>query len=135
MKSDKLTEFIFAQQLVSVMNRTKWRELAHILTSNEQFIPNVRVGYVNGYEATGFARLDWEWVKFGDSRVIKWLEIDPIKRENIGRLIEQKTTDFSEWVRISLLSHSIPFTEIDSLFRIDGYLQPSNVYSTTFPAP
>ncbi len=127
MRKDKLTQLIFDQQLVSVMNRTKWRELAKVLTSNEEFTPGIRLGYLDGYESTGFCGLDWEWVKFGESRVIKWLEISPIRRDYIGRLVKKQETDFSDWVRCSLTEYTIPFTESEGIFRIDAYLQPTRI--------
>lgn len=58
MRDDKLTQRLFDQQLVSVMNRTKWRELARVLTSREDFAPTVRLGYVDGHAPTGFSHLD-----------------------------------------------------------------------------
>jgi len=125
MRKDKLTELIFAQQLVSVMNQTKWWELAEVITSHRDFTPTVRLGYVDGYAPTGFSRLDWEWVKLGDTRIIKWVEIDPVRYDWVGRLVTEQQTDFSDWVRESLLKHSIPFVQADGLFRIDAYLQPS----------
>jgi hypothetical protein len=121
---DKLTEQIFDRQLVSVMNRTKWQRVAQTLTSNPVFNPQTRVQYLDGYVG-GFSHEDWDWVKSGDTRVIEWMDIDPIKREHIGRLVEPAQSDFSNWVREALTSYSIPFVEADGLFRINGYLQPS----------
>jgi hypothetical protein len=126
-KDDKLTELIFSRQLVSVMNRTKWRELATVITSRDDFTPKVRVRYVDGYAPEGFSYLDWEWVRLGDARVIERLDIDPIKREYVGRLVKQVETDFSEWIRQVLSQHSIAFEEVDKSFRINAYLLPSSV--------
>jgi len=127
MRNDKLTQLIFDQQLISVMNRTKWRELAKALTSNKELTPDVKLGYLDGYESTSFCSLDWEWVKFGESRVIKWLEISPVRRDYIGRLVKEQETDFSDWVRSSLAEYTIPFTESGGTFRIDAYLQPNKI--------
>lgn len=125
MHDDKLTQLIFSHQLVSVMNRTKWRELADAMTSNEAFNPTVRVSYVDGYKPAGFSHLDWEWVRRGDARIIKWIEIDPVRRSYVGRLVKQQAMDFSDWVRECLLQHSIPFVESEGIFRVNGYLQPA----------
>lgn len=64
-------------------------------------------------------------MKLGETRIIKWLEIDPVCREWVGRLVAEQQTDFSDWVRESLLKHSVPFAEANGLFRIDAYLQPA----------
>lgn len=127
MQNDKLTEFIFANQLSSVMNRTKWKELAREMTSNPEFNPEVRIKYIDD-ELTGYSfyHLDWEWVKFGDARIIEWMEIDSSRRVYVGRLVNKSTSDFSAWVRQSLQKHSIPFDETEGIFRINGYLKPNN---------
>jgi hypothetical protein len=124
-KPDRLTELIISRQLVSAMNKTKWKEVANVLTSNKVFIPDVRVKSVYNEQASGFCGYDWELIKHGESRDIEWMDIDPIKREHIGRLVEPAQSDFSNWVREALTSYSIPFVEADGLFRINGYLQPS----------
>ena len=107
------------------MNKTKWKEVANALTSNEVFRPDTREKSIYNVQPSGFSGYDWELIKRGDSHHIEWMDIDPIKRKYIGKLVEQKETDFSEWVRRALTSYSIPFTESDGLFRINGYLQPS----------
>ena len=47
MKSkDLIAPHINNNQLASVMNKTKWRELAELMTSNNDFNPVVRVKYL-----------------------------------------------------------------------------------------
>ncbi|MET4108496.1 DUF6678 family protein [Hymenobacter sp. UYP22] len=127
MQNDKIMEFIFANQLASVMNRTKWKELAQEMTYHPEFNPEVRIKYVND-ELTGYSfyHLDWEWVKSGDVRVIEWMEIDSTRRTYVGRLVDKSTVDFSSWVRQALRKHSIPFDETEGIFRINGYLKPNS---------
>ena len=124
MKDDKFIRIAFDRQLASVMNRTKWRELVDILDSNPDFAPETRLKYIDDEAAGGFCHLDSYLVKFGGfTRAIEWLEINPIRRERIGRLVAPKETDFSDWIREALNFHAIPFIETDGLFRINGYLQ------------
>ncbi|MBC6991496.1 DUF6678 family protein [Hymenobacter sp. BT491] len=124
---DPITEFLYTNQFSSVMNRTKWGELADAIRSNPDFYPSVRIKYLDEeVSGTRFAGLDWEWVKYGDSRVIEWMDIDSTKRTHIGRLVGDQITDFSTWVRASLQQHSIPFSEADGIFRINGYLKPND---------
>lgn len=126
MKSkDLIAPHINNNQLASVMNKTKWRELAELMTSNNDFSPVVRVKYLLDNELGGFSHLDWDWMKFGDSREIEWLEIDPMRRDYVGMLVNKKEFDFTEWVRAALLSKTIPFDETDGIFKIRGYIRPN----------
>nr|GFD43244.1 hypothetical protein [Tanacetum cinerariifolium] len=127
-KDDKYLQLAFDRQLVSVMNRTKWRELVDILGSNPDFTPQIRLKYIDGKAPDRFSYLDSYLIKFGGfTRAIEWFEINPILRERVGLLVAHKETDFSDWVREALTSYFIPFVEADCLFRINGYLQPSVV--------
>ena len=107
------------------MNKTKWRELAELMTSNNDFNPVVKIKYLLDEELGGFTHLDWNWVKSGDSREIKSIEIDSIRRDYIGKFVKAKEVDFTEWVRASLLSKTIPFEETDGIFTIRGYIRPN----------
>jgi len=121
-------QLAFDRQLVSVMNRTKWRELVDILGSNSDFVPQTRLKYIDGKAHDRFSYLDSYLIKFGGfTRAIEWLEINPLMREHVGWLVAHKETDFSDWIREALTSYSIPFVEADGLFRINGYLQPSGI--------
>lgn len=125
MQEDLLTKHIHAQQLASVMNRTKWRELAGAMTSNPEFEPLVRVRYVDTGAISGFSHHDWQWTRTGDTRIIEWMDLDPIRHDRVGRLVDDRTTDFTPWLREALQKHSIPFAEENGLFRIYGYLRPN----------
>ncbi len=125
-QKDPISAQISIYQFASVMNKTKWRELAALMTSNPEFSPLVRVRHLlDETQVTGFAHLDWEWMKFGETNWIEWMEIDPIRRDYVGRLVDDKEVDFTEWVRVVLLSKSIPFEEEDGIFKIRGYIRPN----------
>jgi hypothetical protein len=122
---DPTTKFIFEKQLISIMNKTKWKELADEMTSNPDFNPTVRIKYLRDVaEPKGFCHLDWQSVKTEESRYIEWMEIDSVKRDYIGRLVPDKTSDFSNWTRKSLIKHAIPFEENGKIFLIKGYIKP-----------
>lgn len=124
-QKDPISAYVNNHQLASVMNKTKWRELAALMTSNPEFNPLVRVRHLlDETQVTGFAHLDWEWVKFGETNWIEWMEIDPIRRDYAGRLVNDKEVDFIEWVRATLRSMTIPFEE-DGIFKIRGYIRPN----------
>lgn len=123
---DPIASYINRNQLASVMNKTKWRELAALMTSNSEFDPKVRVrGVLDETQVTGFSHLDWEWVERGETNWVEWMEIDSIRRDYIGRLIDENEIDFTEWVRAALLSKTIPFEETDGIFKIRGYIRPN----------
>lgn len=122
-EKDPITSYILRHQLASVMNDTKWRELAEVMTSHAEFNPGIRTKYLLDDEPLGFAHLDWEWIKRGEGRYIEWLDISPVRKDYVGRLVATKLVDFTEWVRASLTAHSIPFEEAEGIFRVRGYLR------------
>ncbi len=125
-QQDSINNYIVSNNLASAMNKTKWRKLAALMASNPDFNPLVKIKYLLDNESEhGFAHQDWEWVKFGDSRVIEWMQIDPIRRDYVGRLIDDVKVDFTEWVKTALLSNNIHFEEAGGLFRIRGYIRPN----------
>ena len=127
MKSqDPIADYIVANQLASAMNKTKWQKMAATMTSYFDFEPQVRVKHLlDKEEPAGFTFLDWEWVEYGETKWIEWMELDPIRRDYVGRLIKDKKTDFTEWLRAALTSQSIPFEEVDGVFKVRGYIRPN----------
>lgn len=127
MDSDnRINAYIRADRLASAMNKTKWQELAAAMTSNPDFEPQVRVKHLfDEEEPAGFTFLDWEWVRYGETKWIEWMELDPIRKDYVGRLVDDKQTDFTDWLRAALQSQSIPFEEIERIFRIRGYIRPN----------
>ncbi|MFD2718384.1 DUF6678 family protein [Hymenobacter monticola] len=124
--TDPVADYINANQLASAMNKTKWRKLATAMTSNPDFEPQVREKHLlDKVEPAGFTFLDWEWVKSGETKWIDWMELSPIRKDYVGRLIDDKQTDFTEWLRAALIGQSIPFEEIDGIFKVRGYIWPN----------
>lgn len=122
---EKYLKFINENQLVSVMNKTKWSELADAMTSGIDFEPIVRLKYLLDADAMpGFSLLDWEWVRDGNTRCIEWMDIDPIKREHTGQLIPDKETDFSAFVIEKLKENNIPYSIENCIYRVWGYTYP-----------
>ena len=124
--NDRITAYIHAHQLASAMNKTKWRKLAAAMTSNCEFEPRVRLRHLfDEGPVEGFTLLDWEWMKGGDTDWVEWLEIDPIRHDYVGRLVDDRSVDFTDWVRQALVSQSIPFEEADGFFKVRGYIRPN----------
>lgn len=123
---DPVANYIEANQLASAMNKTKWRKLATAMTSNSDFEPQVRVKHLlDKEEPAGFTFLNWEWVKHGETKWIDWMELSPIRRDYVGQLVPHNQTDFTEWLRVTLMGQSIPFEESDGIFKIRGYIRPN----------
>ena len=123
---DLVTDYINTNQLASAMNKTKWRKLASAMTSNPDFEPQVRVKHLlDKVEPSGFTFLDWEWVKNGETKWVDWIELSSVRKDYIGRLIDDKQTNFTEWLRAALIGQSIPFEEIDCIFKVRGYIWPN----------
>ena len=114
-------KFINDNQLASFMNKTRWRELADELTSNDNFEPKVRLKYLRQENMTGFTLLDWEWVRSGESSCIEWMDIDPIKRVRQGQLVKDKEYDFRMYVESTLKEFHIKYTIEDEMYRVWGY--------------
>ncbi len=129
--NEEILKYLEENSLTSFMNKTKWNELASALTSNDEFEPFVSIKILREEKACGFTLLDWEWVKCGNSSCIEWVEIDPIKRESIGRLVSPRETDFSSFVLAVLIKFNIPYSLNGNNYKVWGYAsaanQPQNV--------
>lgn len=107
------------------MNKTKWKELANSMTSNNEFEPRAWLKYLLDKEPMlGFTLLDWELVKNDNGSSIEWMEIDPIKKEHQGSLVDDKKTNYSSFIEQELRKHSIPFSIENGNFKVWGYTWP-----------
>lgn len=120
----RILNYLQSEGLASLMNATKWREVATHLQGIEQGRLPVRVKYLLDEEPSGYACLDWEWVRFGDTSIIEWLEIDPVIRTFRGRLVPDKAEDFSDAVELALRTVGAPFSVEGRCFRIWGHMRP-----------
>ncbi|WP_444894538.1 DUF6678 family protein [Microbulbifer sp. TRSA001] len=127
--NEETLKFIEERRLVSYMNKTKWRELANAITSNSDFEPQVRLKYLRDLEAMpGFSLLDWEWVRYGQSNCIEWMDIDPFKRERRGNLLSDRITDFSGFIATVLKKYNIPYSFENGCYRVWGYANQQPVF-------
>jgi len=122
MKDDSLQQYIVKHQLSSWMNNTKWKELINEITSKEDFDPSVNIKTVFDKKNNGlFSPVWWNEVESDGFELIEWMEINPIKTEQIGRLVEPKNEDFSDFIENCLKMHSIPYEIKEGIFKIYGY--------------
>lgn len=116
-------KIINERSLASVMSRTKWKRFADAVAS---LSPDVSVKFLDDEMPTGFSRLDWEWVRFGETSHIEWMEIDPIKRIYQGKLIANKEIDLSSDLAIIFKTSNTPFSREKEIFKIWGYITPNS---------
>src|SRR5690349_6190172 len=97
--AERLARYIEREQLVSLMNDTKWLETLQALEAIPGFSVRFRFKDVRDPEpAVGF----WdnglpEHIPY-PFKCIEWLEIDPVVRVRLGRLVDDKATDFTDEV-------------------------------------
>ena len=120
----RILNYLQSEGFASLMNATKWREVATHLQRIEQGRLAVSVKYLLEEEASGYAQLDWEWVKLGDTSIIEWLDIDPVIRTVRGRLVPDKAEDFSDAVELALRTVGAPFSVEGRCLRIWGHVRP-----------
>ena len=120
--NEKTLKLISEKGLASYMNQTRWRALADELTSNKELEPKVRLKYLHDSDPMpGFSYLDWEWVRHGESSSIEWMDIDPLKKESLGKLIPDKETDINGFIEACLKNAKVKYSIEDNKYRVWGY--------------
>ncbi|MEJ6522473.1 hypothetical protein PQI64_22225 [Shewanella bicestrii] len=123
MKADTLA-YLNQHQLTSVMSLTKWRQLELALHEKPEFMPHVRYKLLEDEGPNpGFTPVWWDELLAICER-IEWLEIDPLKREYRGRLLPEKTADFTDYIEAQLYKYRLPYSKEAQGLRIWGYLRP-----------
>ncbi|ABI38613.1 conserved hypothetical protein [Shewanella sp. MR-4] len=123
MNADTLA-YLNQHQLTSVMSLTKWRQLELALHEKPEFMPHVRYKLLEDEGPNlGFTPVWWEELLAICER-IEWLEVDPFKREHRGRLLPEKTTDFTAYIEAQLHKYRLPYSKEAQGLRIWGYLRP-----------
>lgn len=121
----RVADHLHEHGLVPVMNATKWAELAAYLRCLVPYGPQVRLKELFEDEpGPGFIHLDWDWVIHdGETRLIEWLEIDPIRRTARGRLIPDHLEDLGPRIEDVLHRTAVPFSREGELFKVWGYVR------------
>jgi hypothetical protein len=120
----RLRRYVQEEQLVSVMNDTKWRELRQIMIERPRR-PRYRVQSLLSPPANPDS---WEgdWYYHLPTFVwIEWLDIDPIFRTRRGHLLEEDKVDLTGELVPLLEAQSIPFELGAPFIRIYGYRRPA----------
>lgn len=121
-----LLDVINRRQLVSAINKTKWRELCQAFGERHSLNISVRYKLITSDLILGFSPVWWDEL-FAESPAIEWLDFDPLVKEYQGRLIADKVTDVSAEILAIFNKHGIKYTAQESYFRVWGYLSPGVV--------
>ena len=116
---ERLERCIQREQLVSVMNDTKWRELQAAMTSIQ---PRYRVKCLSDRSDQEALQSERDWAyHLPLYRWIEWVEIDPICRERRGRLLPDIEHDMAPQILALLRERSIPHEMQSGGIWIYGY--------------
>lgn len=125
---DKHTlEYLSQHNMASLMNSTKWRELAVALQRVERGGPRVRLKYLRDAPSPGFAHLDWEWVKYGETSIIEWMEIDTRYTSHRGRLVQPEEKDLGEAIAATLRAVGVAFSREGHIIKVWGHVSASDI--------
>lgn len=123
--AERLQRYIEREQLVSVMNNTKWSELRALMIDEASFSPRYRVKCLRTTdERPYYWGADW-YHHLPTFKAIEWLEIDPVDRERKGHLVPDIVTDKRDELEQLLGSRSIPFEWEGEFIRVYGYRRPA----------
>lgn len=118
---EDLLKIINTRQLVSVMNKTKWRELCEDFKAIQNLNIKVRYKLISTDQMFGFSPVWWHQL-LEDTPAIEWLEFDPIVTKYRGRLLSDEVTDRSSEILNILKKHSIKYSKEGSYFKVWGYI-------------
>ena len=103
------------------MNSTKWKEFIDSVSKLEDLNPKIRYQCITSDEIFGFSQVWWNEL-YEICAEIKWLEIDPVKKEFRGKLVSDKETDYSDLVSSLLSQANIPYSIEGRYFKVWGYI-------------
>ncbi|MBU2978735.1 DUF6678 family protein [Alteromonas sp. C1M14] len=121
----KTLDYINKHQLTSVMNNTKWNNVEIALNEREDFVPHVRYKLIYEDKPNGFTSVWWDELLV-IAQNIEWLEVQPFTLERRGALVDDKKTDYTDFVSSQLKKYAIPYSIEDGMYRIWGYLRVGN---------
>jgi hypothetical protein len=122
---ERLDRYIVREQLVCVMNNTKWAKLRDLMVGLRDASPRYRIMCLRVDDERG-CYWDGDWYyHLPLFKSIEWLDIDPIVRRSISPLREDKK-DITQILVDLLRNNHIPFSMGKEYIRIWGYNRPGN---------
>ena len=120
--AERLARCINREQLVSVMNDTKWQRLFNALQPIEGWL-DFRRKSVRESDASESWHTDLYHMMGGWSN-IEWLDIRAIKAISRGALVKPKVEDKTATLIEAVKGVGVPFSRHENYIRIWGYLRP-----------
>lgn len=125
----RMARYIAREELVSVMNQTKWERLQALMQQESYRRPPWRAYCLRDAEDLE-PEWDYDWhYHLPPFKSIVWLEINPIQKERRGQLLPDKLTDNTDYLTDLLKTHHIPFSIEGQSLRVWGYLKPGQAVS------
>jgi hypothetical protein len=119
--NETLFKIIDDRQLVSVMNKTKWRELCGEFEEIHELGVSVRYKMITSDQLYGFSPVWWDQL-FRETVAVEWIDFAPKKRKRRDQLVSDKETDISDVILGIFKKHNIPYSLENDFFRVWGYL-------------
>jgi hypothetical protein len=120
-----LSKVIDQRQLVSVMNKTKWRELCSSFATQGDASPEVRYKLIYEDKILGFSKVWWDEL-FNDSVAIEWIDFNPFEHEFIGHLVYDNSTDIRDRILEVFHNFNIPYSIESKYYRVWGYINAND---------
>jgi len=121
--AERLARYIEREQLVSVMNDTKWRRLFDVLEPIQDWL-DFRRKDIRGSEHESESWCDDLHMMLGNQRSIEWLDIRARLTIPRGALLEPKIEDNTALLIQSVKRTGVRFSQHEHGIRIWGYLRP-----------
>lgn len=119
----KIRALVQKRGLGSVANYTKWNELISFFREKADWRPSYRYKSVSGY-ISGWDVEWWCHLPFPFSGV-EWFDIGLHQKVYVGRLLDDKTIDHSDWILPKLNEIGFEYEVINDVVRIWGYMPKS----------
>ncbi|MDR7377528.1 hypothetical protein J2X19_002207 [Rhodoferax ferrireducens] len=118
----KLRRYLADQQLVSVLNTTKWKRLLDELCREDLPL------HFHRKDINESERPEQRWDGdifhvFGDCEIIEWLEIRAKLSVSRGQLLEPEIHDFTDKLIAATRRAKVPFSLTHEGIRVWGYIR------------
>jgi hypothetical protein len=111
--------------LVSLMNKTKWHEVAEKMSCIGTNGPICRYKCISEDTIYGPSHIVWHEFTIYPTQTYEWLEIYRCEKIHRGALVAPFEIDYSEQIQKMLKDIGVMFSHSENGFKIWGYVDPS----------
>ena len=119
----RILRVVEQRQLVGAANNVKWNKLLTSMREREVWSPSYRYKWVEGY--TSNWATDWCFHLPYPFVGVEWFDIGLHQNIRIGRLVDDKIVDHSDWITALLKEIRFEYEQAGDVARIWGYLPKS----------